>query len=496
MTPRPYQQAAIDHAVAFLRNAGPGDKQLYASPTGSGKTLMQLGVVAELPGGYIISPTDDILAGFAAKIGKPGESKESLERLGYYTPIRLRNQLMKGTVQPPPYLIIDESHHADAETYRLIDLLCADVPAVGFTATPYRGTAKSTAEFRKRWGPAVTIITLQECVKEGYTAFPDCSVIPLMDDDVIEVRNGEFVVEQVNEQCEGVTGRLLGELDRLYGGTVPDRPTMLSMPTVYAADLYGRVLRESGFPVEVVTGETKTRAKAFQRVVDCKATLVQVNVVSEGVDLPLRRCIDMAPTLSPVRFMQGRIGRITRPVPADEPPPEYICTNRNLLRHAYLLEGLLPVAVYKKAADAFPGQSSRRSVRVLGFEGLGRFTTTDIPLHGGLTGTLVAITSTDNGVVTEYAAIASPLHQDVLYAERRNVRKPDGTAYGEWKRIEEIPEITTGFSSLAAREITPAQLRWWVNAARFYGLDKDAVPNTRQFASLPILKQTGFRFRP
>lgn len=497
MTPRLYQRACIDRSVKFLRHAKPGDKIAWASPTGSGKTVCILHIMSRVPGGVVLCPSDTILMGFAQKLGvKP--NKKTLENKGFFTPIRYRNLLLKGEVERPKYIIVDESHHAEADTYKLIDALCAEAPAIGFTATPFRGTAKSTAAYKARWGEPTWLIEMPDAVRKGYISFPTCKVIPLLDDDVVQVVNGEFVVEQLDTQCEGIIGRLLGELSRLYNGDTPDRPTMLTLPSVYSATLYTEELNRAGMPAVLVTGKTPMgeREESFAKVLSCQATLVQVNVINEGVDLPLRRCVDLAPTMSPVNFLQGRLGRITRPTSPGEAPPEYVCTNRNLLRHAYLLEGLLPKATYKEAAQAFgPSPSSRRAVRVLGFEGLGKFTTTDIPLHGGIFGTMVIVSGVKDGVVTEYAAIASPTHSRVFYAKRVNIRQPDGTAYGRWVPVDEIPDLDEGYSSIPARKLTPNQAQWWNNAARFYGLDKEAVPNARQFQVLPILKDTNQRFR-
>lgn len=497
MTPRLYQRMCIDRSRKFLRTAEPGEKLLWASPTGSGKTVCILAIMQSVPGGVVLCPSDDILIGFAEKLGlKAG--KKTLEAMGYYTPIRYRNLQLKGVLPRPKYLIVDETHHAEAETYKLIDALCADAPAIGFTATPFRGTAKSTAAFKARWGEPTWLIDMPDAVKRGYISFPVCKVVPLLDDDVVSVVKGEFVVEELDAQCEGVIGRLLGELTRMYDGDTPDRPTMLTLPSVYSATLYVAELNRAGMPAVLVTGKTPRaeRDEAFSKVLACEATLVQVNVVNEGVDLPLRRCVDLSPTMSPVNFLQGRLGRITRPVKPGEDPPEYVCTNRNLLRHAYLLEGLLPVSKYKEASEAFGSTpSSRRAVRVLGFEGLGKFTTTDIPLHGGVFGTMVAVSGVKDGVVTQYAAIASPTHSKVFYAKRVNLRQPDGTVYGRWVAVDEIPDLSEGYASLPASRLTPAQAKWWSNAARFYGLDKDATVNARQFAVLPIMKDTNQRFR-
>ena len=118
----------------------------------------------------------------------------------------------------------------------------------------------------------------------------------------------------------------------------------------------------------LVVGGTpgEQRRAAFAATAARRAALVQVSVVSEGVDLPgLRRLVDCRPTLSPVYWLQC-LGRIRRPVPSGEPPPEYICTNRNLSRHCYLLEGMLPLAAVREAQGAFETPSRRMGIRVVG----------------------------------------------------------------------------------------------------------------------------------
>ena len=212
-----------------------------------------------------------------------------------------------------------------------------------------------------------------------------------------------------------------------------DRPTMLTFPTVESAvDAAGR-FAAAGLPTALITGDTpaEQRQEAFREVVGRRAALVQVNVVSEGVDLPeLRRGIDCRPTLSPVLWLQT-FGRIRRPVPPGEAPPEYLCTNRNLARHAYLLEGILPTATVAEAQAAFPTAGKRAGIRVVGLEGLGRFRATELPLAGGLTGVMYAFSTLRTTRSIEYAVL---LHPARLAADRRHPPEPGaaGRHPGVW----------------------------------------------------------------
>lgn len=497
MVLRPEQRLAVDDAINFLRTAVAGDHLLFSSPTGTGKSFVMNAVKAEAKSvlgmtGYVVSPNDDILAGFASKAGITDTGK-ALESHGYFTPIRLRNQLAAGAVKRPDFLLPDEAHHWDTNTSDLVDLLCSGAPAIGFTATPYRGTPNGTLKFRKTWGEPRQIISMREAVKQGYMTFPTCRIVPLLDDDVIEIKNGEFVVASLNQQLGSVVDRVVFECSRFRSNGRYDKPTLLSFPSVDLARMYTAELNKNDLPAVCVTGDSSSteRRQAFQQSLDCTHLLVQIRVVSEGVDFPFRRLVDLSPTLSPVLWLQ-QFGRITRP---GDDVAEYICTNRNLLRHAYLLEGLLPAEVYASGEKLFGKPSERQTYRALGFEGLGKFKSEPIPLKNGTTGQLICISAAVGSEVTEYAAIASPLHSDVLYAKRVNIRKPDGTKYDEWQRIDSIPNLEVGFQSIQKGSLTDPQNKWWKNRAHYYGLDNEAKINRRQFASLPILRQTGFRFR-
>lgn len=501
MSLHPFQERGRDHAVESLTSGVL--KQLYAAPTGVGKSYVINAVREELAvrdfTNYVVAPTDEILNPFARKAGvvpnpRTGRiSKARLEAHGYYTPVRLRNLLLRGDIPPPKGLIIDEAHHDEAETYRLIDVLMDSVPTVGYTATPFRGTPKSTQNFLSRWGDPVWLITLREAVESGYVSFPQCSIVPLMDDDQIEVVNGEFVVSQVQQSACSCIQRVV-DLVRPYSGK---RPTMISLPNVFAAEFYAEQLTSAGIPAKAVTGETpySVREKVYAECLASKVVMTQVQVISEGVDLPIRVQIDLAPCMSPVLWQQ-RFGRTTRPVPEGEEPPVYICGNRNLARHAYLLDGLLPPIVYSQGETAFNGPSNRRNVRALGFESLGKFTTVDIPLYNGTSGSMVVVQKMEGNITLSYAALASPLHPDVLYACRENVRSNGVTSsYGRWKQIDSIPNLERGFASAYKGTLSEKQLDWWHRSARWYGLDPEAEVNSRSFNSLGVLKDTGFRFR-
>ena len=489
MNLRDYQQTAVDYAADFLRTADAGKRLLLASPTGTGKSFMELALQDRIPGSWIVTPKVEIVAGLLAKRGLYVEGlpedfvMRSAANEGIYTPIRLRNLLLAGEVKPPPAIILDEAHHDTAESWQDIHLLCGYPPAVGFTASPFRGTPKSTAEFRKEWGEPVWAISLPDAVERGVLSFPSCSTTPLVDDDQIDVSNGELVARQVNE---AVTSRIHDAARLvLLEDHKPAIPTMFSVPSLDCTECLKLALSSQGIPAAVVTAKTQysERQTAFRACVEREAVLVQVAVVSEGVDLPIRCLIDCSPTLSPVKWLQ-QFGRITRPGGLSH----YIATNRNLLRHGYLLDGCLPPAAMIQAQSVFPLSSRSTGLRAIGLEGVGRFKPVEVPLKSGLKALMYAMSSMEGHKRTDYCVIVHPCNSDITWA-RKDSRKNETTgelSWGKWYRCEPPTELT-GFASLPPSPLSDKQRDWWKRSAGSRGLDATAEINKKQFPVLPVL---------
>lgn len=487
---RDRQAWGVADAVSFINQGG--KRRCYAAPTGYGKSIMELAIQERLEECAIITPRVEIIRGILDKRGEEVEelSLNQVIDLGEYrhvfTPIRYRNHLRKGK-RAHRRLILDEVHHANAMTYQELNVMAPDSQWLGFTATPYRGTPRSTIEFLTTWGEPVWVITLRDAIRDGFVSLPRFRVIPILDDDCIEVSNGEFRVSA----CDTAIATRIDAIVSLLSGTI-DRPTMVALGSVEQCTMVHNACKDAGIKTAVVTGETPdhARQRAFEDTVACKRILLQIQVVGEGVDLPLRRLIDVAPTLSPVLFMQ-RVGRITRP---SGERPEYIGLCRNMERHGYLWQGLIPDAKIREIQGAFNGKVSMRSqnIRAVGFEKIGKFRPVELPLSGGLKGSMYAFQVVqEDGIIQEYMILLHPGCVESLIASRL-VSTESG--WGQWQRIEEIPDLSGGIArTYPNRELTPKQSQWWLKAAERHGLDSQVMPNSKVFQVLPML--TNLRMR-
>lgn len=523
-TPHDYQNAFFADALEFI-DGGEGKRRLYASPTGTGKSIMELMVLGFAPQSVLVTPRLEIIVGMLSKLGIEASSF-STEKLAevaleyrMVTPIRFRNMLAKGTFPfRPDQVIIDEGHHDLAATYTELAAYLPDVTWIALTATPFRGTPKGTAELLEKWGGVTHVLTMAQAVERGCLSVPVPRVWPLVDDDTVTIQNGEFVVAAldaaVTQSIDEVVRRCwtfgrtrvaidsnLWANDPTFIGTLDslrwDRPTLFACPTTATCYILAERLNDAGLPASVVVQDTprSERNRIFAAAMRGETAVVQIDVVSEGVDLPFRRLIDLRPTMSPVKWMQ-QVGRITRPVPNADLRPEYYCCNRNLERHGYLFNGAMPPSYIAEAQKAFAKPTNRVAARAFGLENIGRFTAAELPMLDGCIGSMYMLVSVDKFAKTEYAAIIHPAVSDVLYARRESARGADGQfKWGKWAHIDAIPDLQ-GFGSAPAQKLTDKQTAWWVRSAERLGLDPrtDKV-NKRNFAALPLLTDLNFKLR-
>ena len=529
-----YQEQAHRDAVAVLAAKGKG---LFVAPTGAGKSFVQAANHDALgPAGLVtVAPSLEILLGIYCKtrgadptVREWGAEKQAewMQARGLWTVMRLHNALMNARIDPPPMLQFDEAHHTTAGSYETLHALCGDCPAVAYTATGFRGTPEETAKLKAKWGEPRVVISLKEAVRRGVVARPDMRVWPLLNDETIKVTNGEFetkaVESKLTDVAEDLCLRIRSELceyipavqrpDGFKAVYLPHRATMITAPGVASARHITHLLRKLDVPAICVTGDevdgmpAESRQEAFRRVTNREAILVQVNVVSEGVDLPIRVQVDAAPTMSPVRWMQ-RVGRGTRPT---EETPLYIATNHNIARHAYLWAGVLPSAQVKEAQQAWGPDfepSRRLLARAIGLEGFGKFTVSQVPLVDGSHLSLYAL-QTPNGT-HQFAVLLHACVPEPQFYQRTNPhtgelaekRLDDGRVvvykkkdYGPWKRVSGIPNLD-GYVSTKPGPVTPPMMDWWTRSAERCGLDPAHVPNNREFQVLPILVNTRTRFK-
>lgn len=395
-------------------------------------------------------------------------------------------------------IVVHNCHHDEADSWKDIDMYLNGVPQIGLTATPFRGTPKGTNAFLEKWNDTINqVLSLKDAVEQGYYQIPTPIIWPMIDDDVIDITGGEFKIrtlealvfdriKSIAEQCK----QFYINRARMY-----DMPTMIALPSTASVLRFCEIASQIGLTVKPVTQATTRRDRklAFQACEDMTHMLVQINVISEGVDLKIRRIIDCKSTMSPVHWMQ-QVGRIR---PEKDSTPQYICCNRNLERHGYLMEGLLPSTAFKEAQEAFGKPSKRAGSRGVGLEGLGKFKSIPMRLKNGITIQCYNLTTVDAYKKQEYFVIVHPQYPETVQGVREMKRNEDGTIdwrSGSWKLLESIPDMQ-GFNSAKPFPLTEKQEKRWKQDAEKTGLDVHQLVDARSIQAFFFLRDTGIRFK-
>ena len=218
---------------------------------------------------------------------------------------------MKGT---PSLVIIDEAHHAVAETYRAMWTKWPDARFLGLTATPCRMNRRG---FTDLFDTLITSWTVAEFIRKGFlSAFDYVSIRQGSAEqrliDSLEKRgaDGDYQVTEMNRVLNGRPS-----IERLYRSVeefAGDRKGIVYAISIDHARHIATYYNNMGLSAAAI--DSRTPAAERRRLVeDFKAgrirVLVNVDIFSEGFDCPDVGFVQMArPTLSLAKYLQ-QVGR-------------------------------------------------------------------------------------------------------------------------------------------------------------------------------------------
>jgi ATP-dependent helicase IRC3 len=201
-------------------------------------------------------------------------------------------------------VIVDEGHHAVADSYqRVLDWVDAELTLFA-TATPERADGKSLEDVAEEM---VFARSIEWMVEEGYLCAPRGKRITV-DVDLASVKksHGDFQSEALADALEeaGTPAEVLAT----YLEHGEDRKSLIFAPTVAMAHHMAEVFREAGIAAEAIDGKTpaEERHGILQRLHAGETRVVaNVGVLTEGFDEPSISCIIIAaPTKSRVKYTQ------------------------------------------------------------------------------------------------------------------------------------------------------------------------------------------------
>ena len=325
---RGYQIDMVWHVLDCWTRHG---SVLVQMPTGTGKTAVlaslvneQLKMKNEKPGCrvWIVAHRRELVEQIEETVARYGISKEN-GRLKVLSIQWLSRHWEDVEGERPSLIVIDEAHHALADTYKELWLRCPNAKKLGMTATPCRLKGKG---FSDLFEVLITSDSIADFIHQGWLSAFDYVSIRLDSReqrlvDGLQKRgaDGDFQVKEMNAVLNKRPS-----IERLYESVRQyadgKKGIVYAISIDHARNIAG-YYKEHG--MNAVPIDSRTPAKERKRLVEDFRqgriqVLVNVDVFSEGFDCPDVEFVQMArPTLSLAKYLQ-QVGRGLRKVEGKE----------------------------------------------------------------------------------------------------------------------------------------------------------------------------------
>jgi superfamily II DNA or RNA helicase len=209
-------------------------------------------------------------------------------------------------------IIVDEAHHALAETYQRVLHHFSDADVLGVTATPDRGDLRNLGAF---FESLAFEYSLPQAVRDGYLSRIVAQTIPLKIDLAgVKQQNGDFQLSGLGSALDPYLEQIADEFLKYR-----DRKIVAFLPLIATSQKFCQMLVDRGIDAMEVNGESKDRAEVLSRF-DAAGPSVLCNamLLTEGWDCPSVDCICvLRPTKIRSLYCQ-MVGRGTRIHPGKE----------------------------------------------------------------------------------------------------------------------------------------------------------------------------------
>ena len=336
-TPRPYQQEAIDTAVAYFKKEK--KKQWHALmvlPTGSGKSVVIANIAAALEGNTLVfQPSKEILEqnyakfisyGFRASVYSASIGQKRIGKVTFAT---------IGSVAAKHYLftefkniIIDECHLVSAKGGMYHDFIHAieGCSVLGLTATPYRLSSSmegAMLKFLTRTRPKIfakVIYYVQNSVlfDAGHLAKLKYFAFDVIKREMLSLNSTgtDYTAESLKRLYKQIN---MPQTTAYYAGRLLQKRKNLLIFCSLIEEAYATAHLVPGSVV--LTGDTKKqeRERILMRFktgsLNC---LINVGVLTTGFDYPALECVLIARSTMSLSLFYQMVGRGMRPLPGKE----------------------------------------------------------------------------------------------------------------------------------------------------------------------------------
>jgi DNA repair protein RadD len=325
MNLRPYQEAVI---ADFDRTVATGQKRvILVAPTGSGKTIIGAAIinkyVARRKGVLVLAHRREIISQTSKKLhahGIPhgiiqaGVQPRELEDVQVASIQTLwKRAVHTGRMDLPPaeLLVVDECHHAPAETYRKIIDAYPDATLLGLTATPCRGDGRGLGGI---FDAIVECPQVADLIEQKYLVKTRVYAPAAPDLKGVRVQAGDYVESQLADRMDQpkITGDVVTHWHKYGEGR---KTVVFAVNVQHSIHLRDEFIK-SGVRAEHIDGSTPKaeRDASLARLASGEIQLItNCMVLTEGWDMPEVGCCILARPTRKMGLYRQMIGRVLRP---------------------------------------------------------------------------------------------------------------------------------------------------------------------------------------
>lgn len=386
---RDYQQEAIDN-LKKMREDGKTIALLYHA-TGVGKTITAA-TDAKAVGGRTLFLVNALKLASQAKetfakvwpeatLGEyTGSQKDMTQTVIFATVQSISKDLEKFSPTDFDYLIVDECHHAAANTYQKIFTYFHPKFILGLTATPERSDGEDMLELFQN---VAHKMDLKTAVERGVLVPIRCIRVKT-NIDLTDVR-----INGIKYNSQDLESKLfIPERNQLIVDTylkyVNGKKTVIFCASVDHAAEIAKLLRDNGVKAEAVSGRdcVEVREKILKDYeTGSTNVLCACDLLNEGWDSPHTTVLFMArPTMSKTIYLQ-QLGRGTRRCPGKEDllVIDFV-DNANMFNMPYSLHRVLDIAKYQPMAYVLAPENKRKLDQDMLFQGEKPEAWLDVPI--------------------------------------------------------------------------------------------------------------------
>ena len=386
---RDYQQEATEN-LQKMREDGKTIALLYHA-TGVGKTITAA-TDAKAVGGRTLFLVNALKLASQAKetfakvwpeatLGEyTGSQKDMTQTVIFATVQSISKDLEKFSPTDFDYLIVDECHHAAANTYQKIFTYFHPKFILGLTATPERSDGEDMLELFQN---VAHKMDLKTAVERGILVPIRCIRVKT-NIDLTDVR-----INGIKYNSQDLESKLfIPERNQLIVDTylkyVNGKKTVIFCASVDHAAEIAKLLRDKGVKAEAVSG--RDRVEVREKILKDYETgstnvLCACDLLNESWDSPHTTVLFMArPTMSKTIYLQ-QLGRGTRRCPGKEDllVVDFV-DNANMFNMPYSLHRVLDIAKYQPMAYVLAPENKRKLDQDMLFQGEKPEAWLDVPI--------------------------------------------------------------------------------------------------------------------